>query len=206
VEGLEMKKMLMAAVLAATALTGTAASAATFADFTINTALNGVNVPGAPTTATITGGINYSTFFASPSGGSSAVTNFNVLLANGSNYNVGNYAPFSSGINAVLALTSGQTGTLNFNSNAGGAGSPLFSFDLAGLFTANGQGALPGGGVTLTNQTQIDGTTIFAGSPGVLAVTAAVPEPATWAMMIGGFGMVGGAMRYRRRQPKVSFA
>lgn len=35
--------------------------------------------------------------------------------------------------------------------------------------------------------------------------TSAVPEPATWAMMIGGFGMVGGAMRYRRRKTTVSF-
>lgn len=33
----------------------------------------------------------------------------------------------------------------------------------------------------------------------------AVPEPATWAMMIGGFGMVGGAMR-RRNAVKASFA
>jgi hypothetical protein len=36
------------------------------------------------------------------------------------------------------------------------------------------------------------------GGPGV------VPEPATWAMMIGGFGMVGGAMRSARRKQKVS--
>jgi hypothetical protein len=36
---------------------------------------------------------------------------------------------------------------------------------------------LPGGSVTLTG--------------------GAVPEPATWAMMIGGFGLVGGAMRRR---------
>jgi hypothetical protein len=35
---------------------------------------------------------------------------------------------------------------------------------------------------------------------------AAVPEPATWLMMIFGFGLVGGAMRYRQRQPaKVTF-
>ena len=35
---------------------------------------------------------------------------------------------------------------------------------------------------------------------------AAVPEPATWLMMILGFGLVGGAMRYRQRHPvKVSF-
>jgi hypothetical protein len=32
-----------------------------------------------------------------------------------------------------------------------------------------------------------------------------VPEPATWAMMIGGFGLVGGAMR-RRRRATVNFA
>jgi PEP-CTERM motif len=33
---------------------------------------------------------------------------------------------------------------------------------------------------------------------------AAVPEPATWAMLIIGFGMVGGTLRTRRRQ--VAFA
>jgi len=36
-------------------------------------------------------------------------------------------------------------------------------------------------------------------------VTAAVPEPATWAMMLAGFGLVGGAMR-RRTRTAVSFA
>ncbi len=30
------------------------------------------------------------------------------------------------------------------------------------------------------------------------APTSAVPEPATWAMMIAGFGVVGGAVRRRR--------
>jgi hypothetical protein len=33
---------------------------------------------------------------------------------------------------------------------------------------------------------------------GVTPPAAAVPEPATWAMMIGGFGLVGGALRRRR--------
>jgi hypothetical protein len=49
----------------------------------------------------------------------------------------------------------------------------------------------------------------FAYHANAASVTAAVPEPATWAMMLGGFGLVGGAMRSaRRRKPgvKVSFA
>lgn len=36
--------------------------------------------------------------------------------------------------------------------------------------------------------------------------SGAVPEPATWAMMIGGFGAIGGAMRNRRRTVSASFA
>jgi hypothetical protein len=35
---------------------------------------------------------------------------------------------------------------------------------------------------------------------------SSVPEPSTWAMMIGGFGAVGSSMRYRRRRKKVSCA
>jgi hypothetical protein len=35
------------------------------------------------------------------------------------------------------------------------------------------------------------------------AVVAAVPEPATWAMMLMGFGAIGIAMRFRRRRPLV---
>lgn len=38
--------------------------------------------------------------------------------------------------------------------------------------------------------------------PDVLPVAGAVPEPATWAMMIGGFGLTGFAMR--RRQAAVA--
>ena len=33
----------------------------------------------------------------------------------------------------------------------------------------------------------------------VTAIGAAVPEPATWAMMIGGFGVIGASLRRRRR-------
>ena len=45
------------------------------------------------------------------------------------------------------------------------------------------------------------GFTIFdvAGDNFTVSPAAAVPEPASWAMMIGGFGLVGGATRSRRR-------
>jgi opacity protein-like surface antigen len=37
-------------------------------------------------------------------------------------------------------------------------------------------------------------------------VPNAVPEPATWAMMLVGFGMMGASMRYRRRSTATAFA
>ena len=39
---------------------------------------------------------------------------------------------------------------------------------------------------------------------GIEGVAPGIPEPASWAMMLGGFGAVGGAMRYRRKA--VTFA
>ncbi|WP_231639007.1 PEPxxWA-CTERM sorting domain-containing protein [Sphingomonas profundi] len=42
-----------------------------------------------------------------------------------------------------------------------------------------------------------------ANSP--VTAVAGVPEPTTWAMMLGGFGIVGGAMRRRRARTSVSF-
>ena len=42
------------------------------------------------------------------------------------------------------------------------------------------------------------------GTPSVLSVQAAVPEAATWGMMVMGFGLIGGAMR--RRKTSVAFA
>lgn len=39
-----------------------------------------------------------------------------------------------------------------------------------------------------------------------ITATTAVPEPATWAMMLLGFGLVAGATRYRRRNTAVTYA
>ncbi|MBY0520051.1 MAG: PEPxxWA-CTERM sorting domain-containing protein, partial [Sphingomonas sp.] len=55
--------------------------------------------------------------------------------------------------------------------------------------------------VTGLTQTQLSQVQNFN-----LGVTPAVPEPATWAMMIGGFGIVGGAMRRRSAKPTLATA
>mgnify|MGYP000971117389 CR=1 FL=1 len=39
-----------------------------------------------------------------------------------------------------------------------------------------------------------------------ISAVSAVPEPASWAMFISGFGMIGGGMRYRKRRSTISFA
>ena len=66
----------------------------------------------------------------------------------------------------------------------------MFAGTLTSLIVTEGFGRAP--------------TTGFV-SYGATAITAAVPEPATWAMMLLGFAMVGAATRYRRKV-SVSFA
>lgn len=56
-----------------------------------------------------------------------------------------------------------------------------------------GNFVLPAGSHTFTVD-YVEGN----GSPSVLNLTIAVPEPATWAMMIAGFGMAGAMLRRRR--------
>lgn len=56
---------------------------------------------------------------------------------------------------------------------------------------------------TLTTKNNPDGVPAGSGTPvftiGQVAVPTAVPEPASWAMMIGGFGLLGAASRRRTR-------
>jgi hypothetical protein len=56
----------------------------------------------------------------------------------------------------------------------------------------------------LTNQS--GASTVFDNLRFGTAATAAVPEPATWAMMIMGFGMVGASLRRRQAKTTVTFA
>jgi hypothetical protein len=77
-------------------------------------------------------------------------------------------------------------------------------FSTTGGFAVNfwsngdfGGGVTYGAGVT-------DGVDVLDYVGGI-AVSSPVPEPATWAMMIAGFGLAGAAIRYRRRSFAVSW-
>ena len=54
------------------------------------------------------------------------------------------------------------------------------------------------GGNFLTNDEEI-GFSVTSYSIAPVSDNAAIPEPASWAMMLGGFGLIGGAMRSRRK-------
>ena len=97
----------------------------------------------------------------------------------------------SGSLSSVFDLTSMSTYSAGFLSSYGGTAASARSAFLAGL--TSGQTYLnihtsnnPGGEIRAQ-------------------VMAAVPEPATWAMMLIGFGFVGGAVRYRRRSTDIVF-
>lgn len=90
---------------------------------------------------------------------------------------------------SVVGL-SGATTLFSTTATLNTSGPSLLNFNWSGIdkvtfaITGGTPSALPGGGdyFALDN----------------LTITSDVPEPASWAMMIGGFGLVGAAMRRRR--------
>lgn len=106
-------------------------------------------------------------------------------------YGTGFSATNSAAVRASAAIIGSAGGTLlgNVRTNANG-GTNTFGLDIDTRFTR----------YVLT--TRAGGQTQFLGTAGqgyaLSAITALVPEPATWGMMILGFGMVGYAARRRR--------
>jgi len=89
------------------------------------------------------------------------------------------------------------------NADPNNPGSPLF-YDLLELGYSDGNGGSGSGTIFFTDGTfaqlgtfGIDSTRIGVSRDAVLTISAAVPEPSTWAMLILGFAGVG-FMAYRR--------
>ena len=116
----------------------------------------------------------------------------------------GNFGAFFS--NATV--TSGITTAVQLV-YSGSSGSPSLRLFENGLQT--GSVAVAGFQNGTANTFRIgfdsDGGNVFTGSiSNVVVATAAVPEPATWGMMILGMGAVGFAMRRRKVNTRVSYA
>ncbi len=194
-----MKSLYLACILAATALTATAASAATPVNLTINTNLAG-NFAGFQNfdgTAVLTGAFDFDQITMGTS-----VSDFSALFTQTGQSIAQNFA-VGDGVTALYDGTN-----LTFTQNA----STVFSFGISDLSLVNG--GPPAFSNTTTNESSFQfggaAVTINAGSTGnlvaVVPTAAAVPEPATWAMMLVGFGMVAGTARYRRRSTTAVYA
>lgn len=112
----------------------------------------------------------------------------NIAGAFDANLNFANWAALTAAFGSEFTASSSGSATRNINS-ANETGNLLF---VGASFTLdNNRGQYSYDGFKLTSLT--------------VNTLPAVPEPATWAMMIAGFGLVGGAMR-RHANVRVTYA
>lgn len=206
-----MMKKVSVALLASTLLFGTAnAATINFGSFTAGTVLTNqvagltFSMSGGPTTATapIVGygyfdavlSLNNSGNFGSGTDGyptgatvtidfASAVSGVSFTFNNYGN-NTGNDSIYQAFDAANALISSGSLANVNGFSLVNVAGSGIKS-----LVISNGSG----GGYN------------WVYGVGELSYNGGVPEPAAWAMMLAGFGLVGAAMR-RRQTAQVTYA
>jgi hypothetical protein len=117
---------------------------------------------------------------------------------------IANFRVGAQSIANFFSLTGGNnTSPISFDlasiDSIGTLGANILAFTATGTLRYDGFDATPG---TFVFTTQGNTTTSFSAT----ALTAAVPEPATWALMILGMGAVGFAMRRRNTTTRVRFA
>lgn len=138
--------------------------------------------------------------------------------------NNGSDLGFEIGANGVNAFVPGVAGSVALSGistafSADGLGiefalsNSLFTTPIAGLTYYDGQQFPTNGSAVTLRLSQSFGYSVAGGASygadrlgSVTLGAAAVPEPATWAMLLVGFGMIGGSMRYRRRSTQAIYA
>ncbi len=130
---------------------------------------------------------------------------FQILLQDRSDTGAGNYDLFLN-----YGKIQWETGDVSGGANGFGGVSAAVGYN-AGTGNAPGTyyefpgSRTPGSFLDTGTSPLIYANTTFQGRSGAAPV-AAVPEPASWAMLLLGFGMMGAALRYRRRTTTVAYA
>lgn len=200
-----MKKFLIAATALAAATASVPALAAPIIEADFETGFgpfsptgNVVRANGASYAPCCGTDPNYTNYFAAFGGGNAPSgvisSSFGTIL--GRTYTVAfNYGALGGGSEALTFSVGGTNYTVTPTAN-----NDLFSTFQAGSFTFTGTGSPVSLAITSGGLDNVD-----AILDNVSVSLSAVPEPATWALMIMGFGAIGGAMR-RRGRSTVAYA
>lgn len=120
-------------------------------------------------------------------------------------WTVGNgfgYREYTANIILGQAITTRMDMFASAEANAGGLGGSFVEVasDLGHTVTWRGISSLTINGQQVTDFTALSTSTAFDFRTGIVdPPTGGVPEPASWAMLIAGFGLTGTTMRRRRR-------
>jgi hypothetical protein len=103
---------------------------------------------------------------------------------------------------AVWEIVYETSGTFNAGAGVFKATTNASAINLANTYLDN----VTGGSWTAKNGYALNTLVSINGANQEQLFLVAVPEPGTWAMMIAGFGLVGGALRSQRRQARAALA
>ncbi|MEP6784764.1 MAG: PEPxxWA-CTERM sorting domain-containing protein [Sphingomonadales bacterium] len=207
------------AVLASTSLFANGTNNASKATFTYNGALNFSNTSAQNNSAA--GDLN-SSFFTTPAN----ITNYAKVYGPNGNVAYSNVNQAFNNLSNFLASSGSVAGyawgsLYTFDSDAGNYGGQTLTIthdDGVSVYLNGSSTAIAGftaGPTSAITESVVLGANVSSyrivygrenGSPSVLqlSLSGAVPEPATWAMMVAGFGVIGFSMR--RRPTRVTYA